>query len=70
MAITAAEILAIAGEPEGDDHFRRHLLFMHYTLRLPLIDCFHMANAERQIPLDVPTAEYIAAHWRDEDKGN
>lgn len=65
--ITAAEILAIAGGPEeGEDHFRRHLLFMHYTLRIRLIDCFHMANAERKIPLELSTAEYIAEHWHDD----
>ena len=67
--ISAQEILTIAGPPE-DDHFRRHLLFMHYTLRIPLADCFWMANAEREVPLDLRTAEYIAAHWRDEHRSD
>jgi hypothetical protein len=65
VGIPAAQILAIA----GDDNFRRHLLFMRYTLGIKFIDAFYMADAERDQPLEVKDAEYIAAHWRDEDKG-
>lgn len=64
--ISAAEILAIVGEPENGDHFRGHLLFMRYTLGVEWMAAFHMADAEREFPLELSTAQFIAAHWREE----
>jgi len=66
--IPAEMILTIAGPP-APDNFQRHLLFMHYTLRLPLMESFQMANAMRDTPLDLRSAEYIADHWNEDMAG-
>lgn len=45
------------------DNFQKHLLFMYVVLRIPLIECFYMADAMREEDLTLDEACYIAGHW-------
>ncbi len=50
-------------ESNADSKFHKHLLFMYVVLRIPLMDCLHMADAMRDEDLTLDEACYIAGHW-------
>jgi hypothetical protein len=45
------------------DNFQKHLLFMYVVLRIPLVDCFYLADAMREEDLTLDEACYIAGNW-------